>query len=98
MILFDADNFKDINDNYGHASGDKVLIAIAELTNERLRVCDLAGRWGGEEFLVICPDTELEGAITLAKNICQTIENYEFPDVGKMTCSFGVSCSKRTDK
>ncbi len=98
LILFDIDNFKDINDRYGHPLGDKVLTTIAGLTNDRLRISDLAGRWGGEEFLVICPETELEGAATLAENIRQTIENYEFPDVGKVTCSFGVSSCKRTDK
>lgn len=98
LIIFDVDNFKTINDIYGHPLGDKVLVTIAELTNERLRDIDLCGRWGGEEFLIICSETEVEGATILAENIRQTIEIYEFPVVGKVTCSFGVSSYKNTDK
>lgn len=98
LILFDVDNFKNINDTYGHSIGDTVLAAISDTTNERLRSCDFSGRWGGEEFLIICAETELEGATALAENIRQVIETHEFPVVGKVTCSFGVSSYKKTDK
>ncbi|MGL1930607.1 MAG: sensor domain-containing diguanylate cyclase [Desulfotalea sp.] len=98
LILFDVDNFKAVNDTYGHALGDKILTIVAELTSERLRSIDLAGRFGGEEFLVICTETELEDAIELAEDIRRTIATYEFPFVGTITCSFGVSSYKRTDK
>lgn len=98
LILFDIDSFKDINDTHGHAIGDTVLATIADITNERVRSSDLGGRWGGEEFLVVCTETELEGAIALAENIRQTIEDHEFPVIGKVTCSFGVSSYRRTDK
>nr|WP_320013363.1 sensor domain-containing diguanylate cyclase [uncultured Desulfobacter sp.] len=98
LILFDIDNFKNINDTYGHPIGDKVLVDIAGITNERLRSSDVSGRWGGEEFLIICAETELEGATALAENIRQVIEIHQFPVVGNATCSFGVSSYKKTDK
>jgi len=98
LILFDIDNFKSINDAYGHHSGDEVLVTIASLTKGRIRGSDLAGRWGGEEFIVICSESNLKDAATLAENIRQFIETYDFPVVGKATCSFGVSSYQEIDE
>ncbi|MBF0235622.1 MAG: diguanylate cyclase, partial [Desulfamplus sp.] len=62
VILIDIDWFKKINDNYGHLTGDEVLVEFAQLISQRIRKTDLAGRWGGEEFIVVCPETSLDSA------------------------------------
>ncbi len=91
IILMDIDLFKDINDSHGHKVGDTVLIQIALLLKQSIRSVDILGRWGGEEFLIICPETDINRAEIFAEKIRKTIENYNFPIVGKITCSFGVS-------
>lgn len=98
IILFDIDNFKSINDNYGHLTGDQILVEIAEITSDKVRQTEFVGRWGGEEFLVICPETQLDQAVEIAERIRFTIEAYQFKGTGSisMTASFGVS-SYRTD-
>jgi diguanylate cyclase (GGDEF)-like protein len=69
VILFDIDHFKRINDTYGHPSGDLVLCEFASRLGQELRAGDIAGRWGGEEFLVILPRTDLDGAVDVAERI-----------------------------
>jgi diguanylate cyclase (GGDEF)-like protein len=69
LLLLDIDHFKDINDTYGHPTGDLVLQAFADRLNLGLRTGDIAGRWGGEEFLVILPRTDLGGAVEIAERI-----------------------------
>jgi two-component system cell cycle response regulator len=69
LLLLDIDHFKDINDTYGHPAGDLVLQAFADRLNLGLRTGDIAGRWGGEEFLVILPRTDLAGAVEVAERI-----------------------------
>jgi diguanylate cyclase (GGDEF)-like protein len=98
LILIDADNFKTINDKYGYHTGDKILATMADLVRGNIRGIDLAGRWGGEEFILICPETELAGAAALAEKVRRTIEAYDFPGVGKATCSFGVSSYQSLDE
>ncbi len=90
IILIDIDKFKDVNDTYGHLAGDQVLISIANILKENCRRIDLVGRWGGEEFIVILPDTPLDGAVATAENLRVLIESYDFKDVGQKTASFGV--------
>lgn len=90
VIFFDIDNFKTINDTYGHKMGDKVLCELSQLIQERLRQSDIFGRWGGEEFLILLPSTELHDAIAMAENLREFVEGYSFPH-GSMTCSFGVA-------
>ena len=63
MLLLDIDHFKHVNDTYGHPAGDLVLRAFADRLRAELRAGDIAGRWGGEEFLVIMPRTDLDGAL-----------------------------------
>ncbi len=74
LLLFDLDHFKSVNDQYGHLAGDAVLIRVAEIVRESLRESDLAGRYGGEEFGIILPDTDASGAMVVAERLRQSIE------------------------
>ncbi len=91
LILFDIDNFKMINDNYGHNIGDIALKQIAELTLKNVREHDTVTRWGGEEFIVLLPETDVDGAIQVAEKIRVAIERFEDKHIPKFTSSFGVS-------
>lgn len=91
IILLDVDNFKTTNDNFGHNTGDQVLVQIAEIIRQTIRESDIASRWGGEEFLVFCPYTNADGAFALAEKLRNTIEQNEFDEVGYKTASFGVT-------
>lgn len=90
IILYDIDYFKKVNDRYGHLAGDQVLIQSSQLIQSHLRKTDLLGRWGGEEFIIICPHTTVERAQTLAESLRQCLENYHFEGIGHKTASFGV--------
>jgi len=90
-ILFDLDFFKQVNDNYGHEAGDTVLKEIAIVVQAHLRRSDLLGRWGGEEFLVITPQTDSIQARTLAERLRKAIFSHPLEDVGTITASFGVA-------
>ncbi len=91
VILIDIDKFKTVNDEHGHQVGDKTLKEFANIIKNSCRKTDLIGRWGGEEFLILCPHTGLDGAVNLANNIKCKIENNNFEIVGKKTASFGVA-------
>ncbi|QER41517.1 diguanylate cyclase [Thermodesulfobacterium sp. TA1] len=98
LILIDLDDFKQINDIYGHTEGDRVLKEFAELIKQRIRNQDVFGRWGGEEFLLLCPETPLEGAKTLAEILRQLIANHTFGENKlKITASFGVTSYNEGD-
>ncbi|MEO5333377.1 MAG: diguanylate cyclase [Magnetococcus sp. YQC-5] len=90
VILFDVDHFKSVNDTHGHQVGDQVLIHMAQVLKSNVRQSDIPGRWGGEEFLVICPETDESGVFSLAEKLRQAIAAYDFPTVGHKTSSFGV--------
>ncbi|MDA3800360.1 MAG: diguanylate cyclase [Kiritimatiellae bacterium] len=95
VMIYDLDNFKKINDTYGHPFGDKVLKKVAEITKETFREVDMFGRLGGEEFAVMVPETNLQGAITAAERFRQAIANMEVEtDDGKkvpVSISIGLS-------
>ena len=91
IIILDVDFFKAVNDTYGHQTGDYVLRSIAGVLKSRVREIDVLGRWGGEEFLIICPGSELEGALALAEELRKGIEQFPFKETGKQTASFGVT-------
>lgn len=93
VIMLDIDYFKKVNDSYGHMTGDYVLKKIAQIASDNIRKTDIVGRWGGEEFLIICPHNDLDGAFTLAEKIRRIIEKTKFEEVEKVTASFGVACS-----
>lgn len=91
VILIDIDHFKQINDTHGHAVGDSVLMETAELLQSNLRSSDIPCRWGGEEFLVICPETEIDTAIQLAERLREEFATRCFSVAGHQTASFGVA-------
>jgi diguanylate cyclase (GGDEF)-like protein len=94
IIIVDIDFFKKINDEYGHNQGDITLKEIALILKTEVRESDHVARWGGEEFLVLCPETNIEGAATLAEKLRSTINEYSFTNIGHRTASFGVTtCS-----
>jgi diguanylate cyclase (GGDEF)-like protein len=77
LCMFDADHFKNINDQYGHVAGDHVLSAIAQAAGSALRKSDVLGRLGGEEFGILLPDTNLSGAVTLAERVRAAVAGVE---------------------
>lgn len=91
IILIDIDHFKLVNDKHGHLIGDSILIEFASILKASIRVEDIVGRWGGEEFLVILPHTALPQAIQLAQKLKTTINTHAFPTVTRQTASFGVA-------
>lgn len=97
FIMADIDHFKDLNDKYGHIFGDKVLIKIASSLTSGLRSIDLVGRYGGEEFLMICPDTDKEDGISTAERLLTEISNISINQsdaIISISCSFGVHTYK----
>ena len=92
LIMLDIDHFKKVNDQYGHLTGDEVLAEVATLIRQNIRVVDAAGRYGGEEFIIILPKTDLSSALVIAERIRKTIEATEMKDFeGKV---FGITVSQ----
>lgn len=91
VIMIDIDHFKSFNDNYGHDVGDKVLKKFAETINRSIRVTDLVGRIGGEEFLIICPETDVSQAKVLAEKLRLEVETIKLKSIDKITASFGCA-------
>lgn len=94
LILFDIDDFKKINGTMGHRIGDDVLKKIAKETDAILRETDSFGRWGGEEFLIVLPQTSQNEALSVAEKVRQLIAGLTFSQGVKTSCSFGVSTSE----
>ncbi len=97
LIFFDIDNFKLINDELGHSLGDEVLEKISILVKDTVRKTDFFGRWGGEEFIIILPETKKEQAKIVAYLLKEKIEKFDFGIERKVTCSFGISQYETTD-
>ncbi|TPG79795.1 sensor domain-containing diguanylate cyclase [Pseudomonas arsenicoxydans] len=91
VIMLDIDHFKRINDQHGHAVGDRVLQAVCERIGHRLRRTDVFCRLGGEEFMVLCPDTDREQAHVLAMQLWQGLRSSPIDSVGFVTASFGIA-------
>ena len=94
FIMLDVDHFKNVNDTYGHMLGDRVLKSLARLLQQRLRITDSVGRYGGEEFAFIMPDTNLENATKVANDIREIFSEVRFSHEGKefaVTLSAGIS-------
>ena len=97
LIFMDIDHFKRVNDNYGHDVGDSVLRATVEVIKDNLEPSYVFGRWGGEEFICILPETGLEEAAAFAEKLRSAIERNCFVTVQHITMSFGVTVSKPAD-
>lgn len=93
LIMFDLDNFKVVNDNYGHDTGDRVLQQIAGAIVDQLRDTDMVARWGGEEFLILLPATDSDGTFWMAERLRQCVAAATFPEVGSVTISLGIAQS-----
>ena len=93
LILCDIDHFKRVNDKYGHLTGDSILQEIGSILRVTMRGTDICGRWGGEEFLIICPDTSLEGAVVIIAKLQDALNQQHFAKDIKVTLSFGVAAS-----
>lgn len=94
LILVDLDHFKDINDTHGHVVGDQVLGGVGYVIRGQLRLSDVAGRFGGEEFAVLLPDTEISGAMVLAERLRKAIEEWSLELPGgclQVTASLGIA-------
>ncbi len=96
-IMFDLDNFKKINDEFGHLEGDKVLKKVTLLIQNIIRENDQLFRWGGEEFIILLPNTELNSAIQMAQRIKDSISNEQYFSTKSLTCSFGVTSLMKDD-
>ena len=94
IILFDIDDFKHVNDTYGHIVGDKILCQLSALVQKSIRNTDIVARWGGEEFMIVAPEIALNSAKIVAENVRILINEDKFPDAGTITCSFGVTSYK----
>jgi len=97
MISLDLDHFKYVNDTWGHAAGDEVLKAAGQIIRETVRKSDIAVRIGGEEFLVVLPNTDAEAALAAARKIKENFEKFRHPTAGKVTASLGVAEKCRTE-
>ena len=91
LMLFDIDHFKSVNDTYGHQAGDNILIEMASIVSSNIKSNDMFARWGGEEFILLMPNTTLEGAFSLSEKLRRMIEAHHFSYTDSITASFGVA-------
>ncbi|HSB34514.1 MAG TPA: GGDEF domain-containing protein, partial [Nitrospirota bacterium] len=87
----DLDNFKSVNDTYGHLGGDYVLKTAITIIQDHIRKTDSLGRWGGEEFMLVAPETDLDQAEALAEKIRKQVRLFAYEHVGAVTISCGVA-------
>lgn len=97
IFMLDIDDFKNINDNYGHDIGDIVIKKVADTIRHATRGSDYFGRWGGEEFIIMSPDSDNEGRCILADKLVKIIAETEFEKIGRVTMSVGVTISNEAD-
>ena len=97
LMMVDIDDFKSINDTLGHNKGDHVLRRVARTLRSQTRGQDLLARWGGEEFILLLPQTDIRHALSLAEKFRIMIQNYDFENIGRITCSFGVTSYREND-
>lgn len=93
LIMFDIDHFKSFNDTFGHDIGDLVLVEVTKSVSKNIRQTDIFARWGGEEFMILAPETSMDVGYELAEKVREKISQIKFDvkDVGNVTCSFGVT-------
>lgn len=98
IILMDVDHFKKVNDTYGHQVGDTILSEVANILRIYTRKNDVVGRWGGEEFIIICTEDSLEKTLELAEKLRRLLQGHKFPVTKSQTASFGVATYKKGDQ
>lgn len=91
LIMYDLDHFRQVNDRFGHDTGDEVLRTVTGLIDDNIRSVDFHGRWGGEEFMVLLPQTGLGAAREVAGKLRPVIADHRFDKAGTVTASFGVA-------
>lgn len=91
LLIIDIDYFKKVNDTFGHLMGDQVLIGLSSILSEQARAEDVVCRYGGEEFMVILPNTNAEMATEIATQYNQMVHEEKWPDIGKLSISLGVA-------
>ncbi|RKO67984.1 GGDEF domain-containing response regulator [Desulfofundulus salinus] len=91
IIMVDLDHFKSINDRFGHATGDRVLKSLVDMIKQRIRKTDCLARWGGEEFIILLPNTSVDKAAGLAEELRERLSRMDIPGVDHVTASFGVA-------
>ena len=100
IMMIDIDYFKKVNDTYGHLAGDFILKEVANIIKNTIRSSDICGRFGGEEFLILLPNTKLSGAMKLAERIRENIQNHKFVFNDKkitITVSIGITSASKND-
>ncbi|MCC6501636.1 MAG: GGDEF domain-containing protein [Deltaproteobacteria bacterium] len=97
ISIFDIDDFKRVNDTFGHNAGDSVLISISDIVRKHIRETSYLFRWGGEEFVLLLPEADLEGALTQAERIRQEIAELVFAQADSVTASFGLAQYREND-
>ena len=97
LIIVDIDHFKIVNDTFGHLAGDNLLTSISKIILKNIRNTDIFGRYGGEEFLIICRKTTKENAFVLAEKLRILIKEFKFDEIGHKTISLGISDFQKSD-
>ncbi|MFH1307269.1 MAG: GGDEF domain-containing protein [archaeon] len=97
LLILDLDKFKKLNDTYGHITGDRILEHLGKLLRKQTRKADIAARFGGEEFIIIFPNTSLEKAYKVSERIRKAVEGDKLIKKYKLTISGGVTCYKKDD-
>jgi len=98
FMMIDLDHFKEVNDNYGHSAGDTTLKHFAGILREfSAREKLIAGRWGGEEFVIVCRNKDGDAVYALAEELRKQVEEYLFPEILHITCSIGVTEIRKDD-
>lgn len=97
VLLIDLDHFKKVNDELGHIAGDTVLKEVSRILASQVRSIDVVGRWGGEEFLIICPDTDTPSAMIVAERIVHAVSQFTFTCNRSQTISIGVASLSEND-
>ena len=90
-LMIDLDTFKHINDTFGHNKGDEVIREVAAIMKRMIRPTDFAGRWGGDEFVILLPGTTLESALTVASRLQKAFRQIRLPDSSFLTASIGCT-------
>ena len=97
LAFIDIDHFKKINDNYGHTVGDEVLVEFTSVISKNCRDTDFLARWGGEEFILVCPNTTIDQLFELTESLRNLLEEHEWPHGIQLTSSFGIAQKKNED-